>query len=215
MENLNISNENQETEDTLESEESIFDVLIKGEIIDVFINDFEDAGFEKEEIDEFLTKLKSLDEDSIKRVLSMPDELRKRNFPLFKQKIEDGEMQVSEIVDRLLEIGLKNGFSLGYHISKYDIQKEGDKWEIKATELDDRDDRKMAYYSLDYKNLYRADRGTKLYVVRAETGDNSTHKRDTKNNWGRANSISIICKIDLASIGEEIEKRLKQEKGVA
>lgn len=211
MENIDLTTAQPEKE-IIDDEEMIFDTLIKGEIIEAFVADMEDSGFEKEEIDEFLMELEKVDEKSIKGILSMPEELRKRNFPVFKRKIDEGKMSIQSMIDNMKEVSQKNGFTIGYHTSKVDIPKEGEKWEIKATELDDRDDRKMAYYSLDRKSLYRADRGTNLYVVRSEIGENSSHKRDGKNNWGRANSLSIICKVELPEIDLKIEEELKKLK---
>ncbi len=64
----------------------------------------------------------------------------------------------------------------------------------------------MAYYSLDYKNLYRKKRGSHLYIVRAETGSATDHKRDTSNNWGRTSTLSIIAEFPIAEIDEEVGK---------
>ncbi len=55
--------------------------------------------------------------------------------------------------------------------------------------------------------------GTYLYLVRAQIGEGTPHKRDVKNNWGRAPELSIIAEFDLVEIEEGIRdsiKRLKQ-----
>lgn len=200
------------TEDLLSDKEMVFDILIKEKIIDVFISDLEDVGFEDIEIDEFIVKLRNLSENSIKGVLSIPQELRRKNFRLYKEKLSSGKISIDNIVAEFNKNAQENDYTLGYHVSKTDIPEERGKWEIKATEFDDRDDRNMAYYSLDYKNLYRIDRGTKLYVIRAKTGENSSHKLDNKSNWGRAGTLSIVCKIDLSQLDLEMEEKIRELK---
>ncbi len=202
-----------ENKDVLEDKEMIFDSLIMAEIINsAFVKDLEEAGFEKEEIDTFLLELDKFDENSIKGILAMPKELRGRNFPKYKKMIDEGKTVPHEILSNLDQIAKKNGYTLGYHASKIEIPASENGWDVKGTELDDRDSRLMAYYSLDYKDIYRADRGDKLYVVRAQTGKDTAHKVDTSNNWGRADTLSIVHKIDLAKIDEQIENKLKEIK---
>lgn len=193
-----------------EEKEFVFETLIINEIINAFISDLEEFGFEKEEIEDFLKEIDKHDEESIKGILAMPRELRERNFPKYKQDLDDRKTTIKNIVKQLKNIADKNGYTLGYHTSKSDILPNGSSWEVKGMELDDRDDRPMAYYSLDYKNIYRIDRGNNLYVVRAKTGQDTEHKRDTSNNWGRADSLSIIHKINLTDLDEKIDSKLKE-----
>lgn len=211
MERLNNINKI-ENNTIVEDRERIFDNLIKKEIFNTIIEDLENAGFEQKEIDEFLEQINNFDETSIKGILSMPQELRKRNFPKYKKLIENGETNIRSILQKMDEMAKKNSYTLGYHASKIDIPKNGDRWDIKATELDDRDDRLMAYYSLDYKDIYRVDRGTKLYVIRAQIGENTTHKVDNNNKWGRADSLSIVHKMDLIEIDKQVEEKLNKLK---
>jgi hypothetical protein len=193
-----------------QEKEMVFDTLIKNEILNSFTEDLEDAGFEEREIMEFQNELAKLNENEINGVLSLPKELRKRNFPKFKHELEEEKTAIPQIIGLLKQRAIQGGYTLGYHTSKADIPEENGEWKIKGTELDDRDNRMMAYYSLDYSNIYRVDRGNKLYVVRAEIGEDTPHKRDTSNNWGRADSLPIIHKIDLTKIDEEVESILKQ-----
>jgi hypothetical protein len=193
-----------------QEKEMVFDTLIKNEILNSFTDDLEDAGFDEEEIIEFQNELAKLKENEINGALSLPKELRKRNFPKFKQELDEVKTTVPQIIELLKQRAIQGGYTLGYHTSKSDILEENGEWKIKGTELDDRDNRMMAYYSLDYSNIYRVDRGSKLYVVRAEVGESTSHKRDTSNNWGRADSLPIIHKIDLTKIDEEVEDIIKQ-----
>ncbi|HEY4480199.1 MAG TPA: hypothetical protein VJB58_01890 [Candidatus Paceibacterota bacterium] len=217
MEKINnisiIKNKDTENLENLEHDkEFIFDTLILAEIVDSFIVDLEEAGFEKEEVDEFLEEINKYDNEAIKGILAIPKELRGKNFVRYKEEIDNNKNTIAKIVAQLNNSAYKNGYTLGFHVSKADILPENGVWEVKGKELDDRDDMTMAYYSLDYKNIYRIDRGKNLYVVRAKIGNNTEHKRDTSNNWGRASSLSIIHKIDLAKIDEKVEERIKQAK---
>lgn len=192
--------------------EYIFDTLILEEVINSFIEDLEEAGFEKEGIDQFLQEIHKYNNEEIKGILAIPKELREKNFKSYKDQVDSDELNIEDIVSKLRDIALKNGYTLGYHISKIDIEPKNNSWEIEGRELDDRDDMNMAYYSLDYKNFFRKNRGNKLYIVRAKTGENTEHKRDTSNNWGRAASLSIIHKINLTSLDEKIEAKIKENR---
>lgn len=200
------------------SKESIFEGLIMREIVAAFSSELEDCEFEPEERREFEIAISSLDEESIKGVLSMPKELRQRNFPQYLEDIRNGRKTIEEIVRSIADNARKNSFTLGYHVTNNQILPNGTEWLVHGKELDDRDDRTMAYYSLDYTNIYRAHRRKFLYVVRACIGPNTEHKRDTSNNWGRASTLSIVLEIDLADIDEKVEKDLesiKQKKDAA
>jgi hypothetical protein len=76
---------NIEDKNILEDKEMIFDSLIIEEIIRAFINDLEDAGFDKEEVDEFLNEINKYDINSIKGILAMPKELRVKNFSKYRR----------------------------------------------------------------------------------------------------------------------------------
>src|SRR3989344_1726477 len=145
MEKINnisiIKNKDTENLENLEHDkEFIFDTLILAEIVDSFIVDLEEAGFEKEEVDEFLEEINKYDNEAIKGILAIPKELRGKNFVRYKEEIDNNKNTIAKI------------------------------------------------------------------------GNNTEHKRDTSNNWGRASSLSIIHKIDLAKIDEKVEERIKQAK---
>ncbi len=193
------------------NKEEIFKVLVMNEIIDVFTEDLDEAGFSEEQVAEFEKEIESLTEDQIKGVLSTPKELRLRNFPRYLGLIESKKKSIKEIVLDIANIAEKNGFTLGYHASNSDILPKGEEWQINGKELDDRDELAMAYYSLDYKNIFRAHRFKFLYIIRAQTGSSSTHKRDTSNNWGRASTLSIVDKMTLTDLDEQVDSIFKSK----
>jgi hypothetical protein len=51
-----------------------------------------------------------------------------------------------------------------------------------------------------------------MYVIRAKVGEDTEHRRDTSNNWGRATSLSIIHKINLTDIDEKVEEKFRELK---
>jgi hypothetical protein len=215
MENIPVVIEPEHTQDRVLSEkpverESIFDVIIINGIIDAFTDDLAEAGFSREQIVEFERRLESLDEGSVKSLLSMPKELRTKNFPKFFQSVDSGQKSIPEIVLEIVNSSTRNGYTLGYHVSSADILQKGDEWFVEGRELDDRDDKNMAYYSLDYRNIFKSNRSKYLYVIRANIGPNSDHKRDTSNNWGRAPTLAIVCKFNMTEVNEKVEQIYKE-----
>jgi hypothetical protein len=188
------------------SKELIFQTLILDQIIGAFEHDLEDMDFDMELIREFEEEIEKLDEDKIKGVLATPKELRLKNFPIYLKKIEEGTTNPQQVVKEITNIAQKNGYTLGYHVTNNKIlPSPNNEWNIIGTEIDDRDDRAMAYYSLTYADIYRTDRRKFLYVIRANTGPNTEHKTDTSNNWGRASTLPIVHEINLLEIDEQVE----------
>jgi hypothetical protein len=70
----------------------------------------------------------------------------------------------------------------------------------------------MAYYSEDYLHRYQKKNGRYLYVVRAETRPEGSHKRDLANRWGRAPFLSIISEFDMQEVEREIDEMSEKEK---
>ena len=197
--------DNKKLENISSEKEAIFNVLVINEIISAFSEDLDEAGFETEQISEVEKEIESCSEEDVKSVLSLPRELRLRNFPLYLKDIVSGKKTIHEIVLELTSIARRNHYTVGYHASNNNIFPIGNDWQISGKELDDRDDMSMAYYSLDYKNIFRTNRFKWLYIVRAQTGEDSTHKKDTSNNWGRAPSLPIVSQINLNNIEEQVE----------
>jgi hypothetical protein len=113
------------------------------------------------------------------------------------------------MVKAILESQVRFGATLGYHVSDKSVEPSGVDWVIQGTELDDRDDMKMAYYSLDYENFYRKKPASQLYFVRAETGERSSHRRDQNGKWGRATQLAIVDQISLREVDGEVSELLE------
>ncbi len=187
--------------------EQIFMALITEKLLSEFEDDLYDVVDDDEKTDAVLETINAYTSEEQKHILAIPASIRKRRLEAVYKKTQKGNLfDAQSFVKELLNYSKEQGFTLGYHISPYKISKDGNDWCVRATDFDDRDDRPMAYYSLDYKNLFRKRRGEYLYVVRAETGPQSTHKKDNTNNWGRANSLSIITSLPLQRLDEKVEK---------
>jgi hypothetical protein len=211
IENIEKDNTTSSFVESLPDKEKLFDVIIQKEIINAFEDNLIDVGFDDEQIKEFVLAITSYDEETLKGILSLPKELRLRRFPVFFQEYQKGK-EIKSIVADMAESARKNGYTLGYHVSNNQIIPEGNEWVVHGKELDDRDERYMAYYSLDYKNIFRANRCKWLYVVRAHIGEGTSHKRDTTNNWGRASTLPIVHQIDLVEVDEAIETKIANDK---
>lgn len=195
--------------------EYYFRAFVQSHLRNTIVNSLEESGFSSDDIDVFTAALGKLPENDQLAVLSVPFEIRGRFFGNYSKKISRGQMTPADAVRDILEKNRARGFTLGYHLSKRQIPKQrsgnDEIWNISGSELDDRDDMPMAYYSEDYVNRYQKKNGKFLYIVRAETGENSSHKRDLKNHWGRAPSLSIIDETDMQEIERDIDEAMKNE----
>lgn len=195
--------------------EFVFDAIVFQNLINTFDDTLYDVGFDDKAVDEITNILSSLgDPDDLKRFFAIPFELRAKRFSQYLEKIEHGEITLSEMVQDIIAISKKHHLTLGYHVTNKQILKHEIKnsdgtveWRVKGYELDDRDNMPMAYYSLDYMNMYRKKRPRYIYTVLAnvDPSPNNSHKRDTSQNWGRAASLSIISEMDASDIETKIE----------
>lgn len=196
--------------------ETIFRTVVLSRIREDFEEALWQADFSEENVEEYQQALLNLPEDKASKIFTTPWEIRGRFLREFKAKIDHKEATVTDMVNQLYQMAEKKGYELGFHLTSKDIEPSqgarGPEWDIVGYDFDDRDERPMAYYSLDYKNLFRKKRGTNLYVVRAETGPETTHKRDTSNNWGRAGRLAIIERMNVGDIDDEVEAALKELK---
>ena len=198
-----------------ERREYYFRAIVQSSLMDTIHGALEEAGFSLGDVDMFTTALAELPEADQLTALSLPLEIRERLLTNYHKQIVEGKMTPAEVVQDLLSKFRKHGFTLGYHVSDKQIPKEkiasGETWNVKGSELDDRDNRCMAYYSEDYVHRYTKKAGNYLYVVRAEIGPNTSHKRDLHNHWGRAATLSIIDEFDMSQVERRIEEAMEKE----
>lgn len=194
-----------------ELKERFFLALIIDKVFEDYENDMYDADFDEGDVKYFRSTISKMNDDDAKTVLSLPADIRINFFKKFLEKCKNGEFATKDLAKYIINISKERGYTLGYHCSIKNIERrKGQEWKIIGTELDDRDDMKMAYYSVDYENFYRKKPAKYIYLVRAETGSDSAHKLDMDNRWSRAPSLSIVSKVDLHEIDEEIKEHFKK-----
>lgn len=200
---------NKEREDFRERN---FPRVIAQHLIENLCEDFSEAGFEDEDIEQIQQALDELSEEQKRAVFSVPAELRISLYTRYFDRIRAGEITIEGMIEDLREKNERNHFTLGYHLSPREIKADTNgNWVIKGTEPDHRNgDIPMAYYSLDYRNRYREKPCKYLYIVRAELRDQSGHYRDNNSVWGRAPSLSVIDSFDLPQIEREIDKLMTE-----
>lgn len=160
----------------------------------------------EEDIDAMRFVLAEYSDAEVVSVLSLPRELRERMFEKFEKQIDDGA-DASEVMRTHAEAIVKHGFSVGFHTSPRDIRPEEDgSWMVKGTEADHRDDdRMMAYYSTQYRHLFKKRHPKNIYIVRT---DPKSHKTD--GNWSRADSLSIISEVPFDEVYKNVEATAKK-----
>jgi len=187
--------------DTKKIREYAFEAIVHQKILESFYGDLQVAGFSEVEMAEIKDLLVGYNETELNRIVSVPFEIRNKMLTSYAEDVHSGSMSVREVFDEIIANGEKQGFSLGYHATNNVIKKEAAtdslgqeivRWEIKPTELDDRDEMNMAYYSEDLDHVYGAKGWQRIYIIRAQKGPESTHKLDGNNRWGRAHSLPIV-----------------------
>lgn len=199
-----------ESVNTLDFKEKVFLSVIFDKLADTFEDDLYDAGAEDEDVQYFRGKVAHRTQEEILGILSLPMDVRKNLFKKAFVESAAGNSAIDLIISTAISGHAAYGYTLGYHVSDKEIVPTKNGWNIAATEVDDRDDMKMAYYSVDYEHFYRKKPAKYIYFVRAETGENSSHKRDTSSRWSRAVSLSIVDKVSLREIDEEVEEIYKE-----
>lgn len=194
----------------------LFMQLIAARVLDDFHNDLGYADFPEEAFKEFEEEFAELPETDKRAVLAIPAQLRQIQFKKYSDKVNIGEMTGSQVLRDMLTKAKTHGFSLGFHLSLYDIRPEKDgSWYVRGMEPDHRhDDRPMAYYSTEYSNRYKEKKVNYLYVIRAEMGESTSHYRDNDGSWGHASNLSIISKINLPELEKEFTDRLREAEKV-
>ena len=189
----------------------IFDQLVASKVLESFHDDIDEADIPEEAYAEIAETFAGLPEDDKRAVLAIPAQLRTPLFKRYASLLDENKIDGKGIVEDILKKANQYGFTIGFHLSPYNVRPEKDgTWHIKGTEPDHRhDDLPMAYYSLDYAHRYLKKPSRYLYVVRAELGEKSAHYRDNDRSWGHATSLSIVDQIDMQALEAEMDQRFK------
>ena len=187
--------------------DKIMSQLVCNKITETIKDELSEFDIEDDVLDKLEDEVKSYSVEDRLKIISFPVEIRKKVFSANLEILKT--LGPKDFVKRLFDLADSNGFGMGYHLSNVDIAPTPDnRWDIVGYELDDRDNRPMAYYSEDWLSRYK-DKGIKykyLYMVRSDKSENTSHKVDLNNRWGRADRLSVIEKFDLDELSEEAEE---------
>ncbi len=157
----------------------IFDQLVAGHVLETFHDDIVEADISEEAYGEISATFAQLSEENKRAVLAIPAALRTKTFAKYAKRLQTGELDGTGVVLDILDVSKRNGFTIGFHLSPYDVKhdKDGD-WKIRGTEKDHRhNDLPMAYYSLDYAHRYLKKPAQFLYVIRAGRKERSLQRQ--------------------------------------
>ena len=186
----------------------VFDEYMKQRIMVEFYADLKDY-FSEEEIDVFRSEFSKVSDTEFESIISIPHELRSKIFD--KLFLEYGKgTPLEDLVCGYIQQVSDRGFGIGYHTSPHDFgPSEDGSWNIKGTEKDHRDgDRMMAYYSTQYRHLFKKRHPKWIYAIRTSFNDD-THKTD--GNWHRADTLSVIMKVPFQEVIDYVESTVKKE----
>ena len=186
----------------------LFDEYMKRVIMEDFYADLKDY-FSDEEIDIFRREFSELSIEEFEAAISIPYELRQKLFMRLFEAYDKGTKLETVIAGYVSQVA-RYGYSIGYHTSPYEIEPtDSGMWSIKGTEADHRDDdRMMAYYSIQYRHLFKKRHPKFIYAVRSSLTDGS-HKSD--GNWHRGDSLSVIMKVPFEDVVNYVESTARTE----
>lgn len=174
--------------------EAYFEQFIATKMLSRLEDDLEELDVEPEIITKIVDSAYTLSFDDIYRALSYPYDLRTSFLSKLVHRIHSGHLKPEHALSDMATTARRYGFSIGFHMSLFDIKPSSKGWAIRGTEADHRDnDLPMAYYARKFKSLYRRKLASYVYIVRAE----DSHRVGEDGKWWRAPSLSIVQKIPL------------------
>lgn len=184
----------------------LFEKYMEQHIVEQFFETARDVGFSSEQIVDMQNTLSQFSDKEILGALSLPNELCEPWMERVLTDIDEKRTTPRGAILSLIGLGKKYGFGVGFHTSPYDIRPdEKGKWVIKGSEKDHRDDDlMMAYYSSQYRHLFKSKHPQFIYVVRTTTEDR------TDGNWYRAPSLSVVMRLPFAQVHQYVEQAARR-----
>ena len=185
--------------------EDVFTAVIYRELADIFYETLDELGHDDAWIDAVKDEILSLDPETTIAMFAIPEDVKERYLG-----IQSKGKNPHDFIQGLVQNVETYHWRVGYHASKFEVQKrEGTPYSIIGKEIDHRDnDLARAYYSTSYMSIYRDKPARFLYVIRAETGEDSSHRKDNDGrNWSRASTLPIVTRLDITKIHHEIEQK--------
>ncbi len=175
-------------------------------LVDKIGKEFIEVGFSNSDLDYLLEALDKLPKSDKELFLSLPYDLRIKKYKEYFEELEKGR-DSKDIIDELISFvcDRKEKYHIGYHTSadRIPLDFKTGEWNVIGTEKDHRnDDLLMAYYSLNFRDLYNGGKIKKyLYLVRA---DLTRHYRDNNLAWGRSYTLPIIEEINMDDVRRKL-----------
>lgn len=202
---------------TVEEKNESFLETISEHLYSIIAKDFIKSGFSKEDFDYLIDRLKNKYGEREREIfLSIPASIREKEYVKWADKSKEYHNS-HKVIDELLSFYVEKDSSkfFGYHTSTDKISRDlktGD-WEI-IPRINSEDHRNnnlpMAYYSVDFKNLY-FDKHSRnyIYLIRADT---KKDYQDGDHAWGRNSKLSIIAEFDTHQIMYDLYKKNYKDK---
>ena len=167
-----------------------------------FLDEVEEAaGGDRTTVSSFQKTFAALTLREQKRVLALPYELRKRRLAALHASTRgDGR----EMVAALLAHAVREGWTVGYHLSPVDIRPRAGEWVVQGIVVDGRDAAPMAHCSISGDALYLGKPVAYLYVVRVLE---RIARYDATGKWARARNFSIITRIPWQELVAALEEQ--------
>ena len=201
-------------------EEKYFEIYINNKILSSYEDELKKFHFSEEQIDEFRYKVLDLNPDERERLFATSWERKEKSLPVYLKRINSGKETIESYIASAIALSRQQQKRVGYHTSRNNIiakrQRAGeywdDSWIIAGDEIDHRDgDLGMAYYSYDYKHLYRVKNPKYIYIICIEENSKSGHRKDGNNQWGRAPKLSVIAKVDCKDVVTKINELVDED----
>jgi len=205
-----------------EVKESLFSEIVADKLAEVFENELEAHGFDRENRDQFIAEAaadRNEDIDIVKNILAVPWSLRQRWLSEAASQGLDGRLVYQMLKDKYEGHHEQFGVEplIGYHTSEKDISIEKPKsklkkpkWEVIGTEQSDLADGPQAYAAETYESLYRARAPRYIYIVRISDRDKKYGEGETS--WYYNTTFPIVAQLDLEAVDDEIDKQYAEIK---
>lgn len=204
-----------------EADEAAFETEVEGTKDQIFKErmttlvsmDFREALENVTEDDEFANEIVDLllsggySQGEVLATISVPFELRERQFGhLYSQAEQLGSTEAA--LREYVKYNFGKGYSIGFHTSPFEILPDKDgHWIVLGKENDHRDsDLSRAYYSTEYRHLYKKSNSRFIYVIRTEP---ESHRTD--GNWSRGGKLSIVTKVPISDAVDYVEETFKKK----
>lgn len=201
----------------IEKKNQVFKEIIVDKLINAFVRELEEFGFDNEQINDFSSSVAAEKDDNyLLNILAIPKEIRQRWIIEAKDKKMSGADLFFLLKNKYeMIVDMQGGKKpiVGFHTSEEDISYQKNDaqkgWQIEGTEQSDLGEGLLAYASDSYESLYKERTPEFLYVVRILDTDKKYGEKETSWYWSR--NFPIVEKLELNKIESELSDRLSED----